>query len=213
MLRGLERILAAQGVEVRAKKVEQTNGSAAKLRVPFATVYVLDVESPWKTGELVNEIRQQHRQARFIAIAEAFRDATAFPLLRLGVKGLVVHQQLDETLPSAVAAVAAGGYWVPRPLLSRFVDSVVEKTASIPVAVKGLSRRQKDVMTCVVENLSNKEIASKLNITERTVKFHVSTLLEKFKVRRRADLILAAYQNSTNFASPHLPEAKIHDIN
>jgi DNA-binding NarL/FixJ family response regulator len=45
-----------------------------------------------------------------------------------------------------------------------------------------------------LENLANKEIASRFNISERTVKFHVSNLLSKFGVRRRADLILLCYQ-------------------
>jgi Bacterial regulatory proteins, luxR family len=43
-------------------------------------------------------------------------------------------------------------------------------------------------------NLVNKEIGSRLNISERTVKFHVSNILSKFGVRRRADLILLCYQ-------------------
>lgn len=49
----------------------------------------------------------------------------------------------------------------------------------------------------MLENLSNKEIACKLNISERTVKFRVSNLLAKFGVRRRADLILLCYQRPT----------------
>src|SRR5205814_9232961 len=64
----------------------------------------------------------------------------------------------------------------------------------------------------LLENLSNKEIASKLNIAERTVKFHVSNLLSKFGVRRRADLILLTFQRrlkvrdrkSTRLNSSHL---------
>jgi DNA-binding CsgD family transcriptional regulator len=51
----------------------------------------------------------------------------------------------------------------------------------------------KDV-TLRMMNLANKEIGNKLNISERTVKFHVSNLLNKFGVRRRADLILLCYQ-------------------
>ena len=53
-----------------------------------------------------------------------------------------------------------------------------------------LSRRQREVLTNVALNLSNKEIAAKLNISVRTIKFHVSTLLEKFDVRGRVDLML-----------------------
>jgi DNA-binding CsgD family transcriptional regulator len=59
------------------------------------------------------------------------------------------------------------------------------KTAGFP-----LSRRQREVLTSIAQNLSNKEIAAKLNISVRTIKFHVSMLLEKFDVRGRVDLML-----------------------
>jgi DNA-binding CsgD family transcriptional regulator len=50
------------------------------------------------------------------------------------------------------------------------------------------------VLNGLLENLANKEVADRLHISERTVKFHVSNLLAKFGVRRRADLILLCYQ-------------------
>jgi len=53
----------------------------------------------------------------------------------------------------------------------------------------GLSRREKEVLNGVLENLANKEIACRLSISERTVKFHVSSLFAKFKVRSRIELI------------------------
>ena len=55
-----------------------------------------------------------------------------------------------------------------------------------------LSLRQDQVLAGITQNLSNKEIAAKLNISERTVKFHVSALLQKFDVRGRVDLMLEA---------------------
>jgi DNA-binding CsgD family transcriptional regulator len=55
-----------------------------------------------------------------------------------------------------------------------------------------LSRRQREVLANIAQNLSNKEIAAKLNVSVRTIKFHVSTLLEKFDVRGRVDLMLEA---------------------
>ena len=51
-----------------------------------------------------------------------------------------------------------------------------------------------EVLAGLLENLANKEVADRLHISERTVKFHVSNLLAKFGVRRRADLILLCYQ-------------------
>jgi DNA-binding NarL/FixJ family response regulator len=55
-----------------------------------------------------------------------------------------------------------------------------------------LSRRQEEVLAGIIQNLTNKEIAAKLNLSERTVKFHVSALLIKFDVRGRIDLMLKA---------------------
>ena len=67
-------------------------------------------------------------------------------------------------------------------------------------AAADLSRREQEVLSSLLENMANKEIGNKLNISERTVKFHVSNLLNKFGVRRRADLILLCYQKRS--ASP-----------
>ncbi len=92
--------------------------------------------------------------------------------------------------------VANGGYWVPRTLLSRFVDCILNESAGRKTISNdvNLSRRERDVIACLLDNLSNKEIASKLHISERTAKFHVSNLLTKYGVGRRADLILLWYQ-------------------
>jgi len=57
-----------------------------------------------------------------------------------------------------------------------------------------LSRREQEVLNLLLDNLANKELAERLHISERTVKFHVSNILAKFGVRRRADLILLCYQ-------------------
>ena len=63
-----------------------------------------------------------------------------------------------------------------------------------------LSPRQKEVLHSVLSNRANKEIASKLNITVRTVKFHISTLLSKFGVETRSELA----RRAAGFARPEL---------
>lgn len=74
-----------------------------------------------------------------------------------------------------------------------------------------LSVRQDQVLAGITQNLSNKEIAAKLNISERTVKFHVSTLLQKFDVRGRVDLMLEA-ANILPHEAVHPREEKIWHI-
>jgi DNA-binding NarL/FixJ family response regulator len=82
-------------------------------------------------------------------------------------------------------------------VLSRFVDSILTGAQGRRLrneAPTDLSRREQEVLNGLLENLANKEVADRLHISERTVKFHVSNLLAKFGVRRRADLILLCYQ-------------------
>jgi len=150
---------------------------------------------PVGAGRVVALVMAAVPSARALVLADAVEDTLAFRLLRLGVKGLVPYERSDEQLFPALQAVARGGFWVPRELLSRFVDSLLQTGAARhTLHPAGLSSRENDVLDCLLANLSNKEIASRLGISERTVKFHVSNLLGKFGVQRRADLILQAYQ-------------------
>jgi DNA-binding CsgD family transcriptional regulator len=75
-------------------------------------------------------------------------------------------------------------------LIARLVaraEELLEEGRSVACPTS-LSARQREVLHAVMCNRANKEIASKLNITVRTVKFHISTLLSKFGVESRADL-------------------------
>jgi DNA-binding CsgD family transcriptional regulator len=71
-------------------------------------------------------------------------------------------------------------------------NKLIRSCAGYKIAGVPLSRRQQEVLTAISQNLSNKEIAAKLNVSVRTIKFHVSTLLEKFEVRGRVDLMIEA---------------------
>ena len=65
-----------------------------------------------------------------------------------------------------------------------------------------LTRREEEVLDGILRSLANKEIASELNLSERTVKFHVSSLLAKFKVRGRLELMREASRHSLNSIQP-----------
>jgi DNA-binding NarL/FixJ family response regulator len=171
------------------------------LSLPRAQLYVIDAHAPRQATEvLVAGIRNRYPMSRQLVVAEKLTESGAFALLRLGAKGLLTYSEAREQLPRALESVAGGGFWVPRKLLSRFVDSVLgsirgHRMVSGPA---DLSRREREVLDLLLENLANKEIANKLHISERTVKFHVSSLLSKFSVRRRTDLILLCFQTRSS---------------
>jgi DNA-binding NarL/FixJ family response regulator len=169
-----------------------------RLPIPKALLYVVDAHaSEPATAALITNVFERAPGARVLVVGEKFSSSESYSLLRHGAKGLLTYAEAREQLPRALPQVASGGFWVPRATLSEFVDSILSNTHNRRLKVDSaadLSRREREVLDALLENLANKEIASRLNISERTVKFHVSNLLTKFGVRRRADLILLCFQ-------------------
>jgi DNA-binding NarL/FixJ family response regulator len=170
-----------------------------RLSVPKASVYLVEAHPQLPVTEaVVSGIHARQPTGRVLVLAEGFSDPSAFALLRLGAKGLVNYAEVTRTLAQALQTVVEGGLWVGRALLSRFVDSAL---CTVPLRVyatgfEGLTRRERQVLEAVLDNLSNKEIARRLHMSERTAKFHVSNLLVKHGVRRRADLLFCALKNA-----------------
>lgn len=85
-------------------------------------------------------------------------------------------------------------------------EKLLEAGRSVPAPVE-LSRREEEVLSGLMRSMANKEIAAALHLSERTVKFHVSSLLAKFRVRGRMELVreaTRAYLPASNAAAPEL---------
>ena len=168
------------------------------LEVPRASVYVIDGYAQRQaTAALLGNIHDHNSAAGLLVVGDNLKEADSYTLLRLGIKGILNYTEAREQLPRALALVASGGFWVPRQVLSRFVDFILDTAQRRQTrrnSSSELSRREQEVLVGLREKLANKEVADRLHISERTVKFHVSNLFAKFGVRCRADLILLCYQ-------------------
>jgi DNA-binding NarL/FixJ family response regulator len=190
------KILANLSYRVKAKNVDsRLTTDFHRLAIPKCPLYVVDACVPTVAAILVSEIMDRHPASKVVAISEGFDESNAFPLLRLGTKGLLTYSEAPMELGAALEALVEGSYSVPHVLLSHFVESILPSSRNRTMISNsiGLSRREREVLQAVLDNLSNKEIAGQLNISERTAKFHVSNLLAKFGVQRRADLILMSF--------------------
>ena len=193
------RLLEGSGFQITSKQLDSMLAPDLRnLDIPRAAVYVIDAHAARQaTGALLTNILERYATARLLVVGDKLKEADSYSLLRQGAKGILTYAEAREQLPLALPQVAAGGIWVPRPVLSRFVDSILSSTQGRRLRMDSpteLSRREQEVLASLLENLANKEVADRLHISERTVKFHVSNLLAKFGVRRRADLILLCYQ-------------------
>jgi DNA-binding CsgD family transcriptional regulator len=90
--------------------------------------------------------------------------------------------------------------------LNEKAEKLLEAGHSVNSPVK-LTRREEEVLEGVMKSLANKEIAATLNLSERTVKFHVSSLLAKFRVRGRMELVREASRNSIGAMPLPMPVA------
>ena len=110
-------------------------------------------------------------------------DAEGVELLQKGYAGCVHPNDSRQQLRQALETVARGEIWAKRNILANTVRSLT--------ALR-LTKREEEVLALLKQRLSNRAIAQKLGISERTVKTHVSNLLAKFGVDSRVDLILRA---------------------
>jgi DNA-binding NarL/FixJ family response regulator len=194
------RLLANSGFQLCSKQLESMLAHHLRnFEVPRAAVYVIDAHAARQaTGALLGNILDRYEDARLLVVGDNLKEAECFALLRQGVKGILNYGESLEQLPRALPMVAAGGFWVQRNVLSSFVDTILSSSQGRRLRTNSpaeLSRREQEVLNGLLENLANKELADRLHISVRTVKFHVSNLLAKFGVGRRADLILLCYQN------------------
>ena len=194
-----ERVVSDAGLRLVARRLEANRiPDFENVAVPRASAYVVEAHPQLPVTEaVVTGIHARQPAARILVLGERFADQTAFSLLRLGIKGMLTYAETARALLSALQTVTTGGLWVGRALLSRFVDSAL---CTVPLRVyatgfEGLTRRERQVLEAVLDNLSNKEIARRLHMSERTAKFHVSNLLVKHGVRRRADLLFCALRS------------------
>lgn len=205
VLAEVQRVLSEESFELLPVRIEPSVSSSLRGLLPRETLlHVIEDDALGsQTAALVTDVLAVNPSARLIVMGEEFSEATAFPLLRLGTKGIVTYTEVRERLPRVLGEVNAGGFWVPRTLLSRFVDSTrAESPPRRPAARSpALTPREREVLEDLLQNLSNKEIARKRHISSRTAKFHVSNVLAKHGVKRRADLLLLSFPERSSSPS------------
>jgi DNA-binding NarL/FixJ family response regulator len=202
---GFRHLLSESGFQIVARQLELMLAPDLRyLEVPRASVYVIDAYAQRQaTAALVGNIHDHNSGAGLLVVGDNLKETDSYTLLCQGMKGILNYAEAREQLPRALARVASGGFWVPRKLLSRFVDFILNTAQGRRMRrdpASELSRREEEVLAALLEDLANKEVADRLHISERTVKFHVANLFTKFGVRRRADLILLCCQRRATVA-------------
>ncbi len=134
---------------------------------------------------------------RVVVLSNAPNDGQAQRLLFAGARGYCHAQAMPEQLRDVATVVGSGNYWVPPSLVEKLVLTAVQLgLPTVPKPVDGLAaltERELEVAQHIGRGASNREIAEALDITERTVKSHLTTIFEKLDIRDRVQLALIVH--------------------
>ncbi len=190
VLRGLSALIEADpGFRVVATAADGELALEA-IRATMPDVAILDLNMPQRSGlEVLRELRRLELPTRIVVLAAAATDAEIYDILDAGAAGLVFKEAATDQLLDCLRAVAAGQQWLP-----------VERTAgaaSREAARRGkwrrlsprLTSREAEIVRLVIDGVSNKTLAFRLEVSEGTTKVHLHNIFRKLEVGSRSELV------------------------
>jgi NarL family two-component system response regulator YdfI len=127
--------------------------------------------------------------APIVLITDQLSRADLRRLLQSGVRAVLGRETAQHEILAAVEAVSAGLTALAPEQMDLLLPSAPENDESEPWLHEALTARESEVLTMLAEGTSNKEIAARLNISEHTVKFHVSSILAKLGATTRTEAV------------------------
>jgi DNA-binding NarL/FixJ family response regulator len=162
-------------------------------------ILLLDVAMPHGNGmQVLQQIAAASKATRIIMVTGAVEEYELRQALRLGARGFVLKESGAEQLLESIRVVHGGEYFVGRECMADLVSAVRNRGVVIEGKVPprkadfGLTTRERQIVSAVVNAYQNKEIAEKFAISEKTVKHHLTNIFNKVGVSNRLELALFA---------------------
>jgi DNA-binding NarL/FixJ family response regulator len=158
----------------------------AMYRALRPNVMLLDLRLPGTSGfEVLTRVRREFADARVVVLSNYQGSEDVYRAVRSGAAGYLTKDASGQELIDAIITVHRDLRYLPRTAL----DRLAERTS-----VTDLTPRETEVLTCITQGRSNREIAEHLHISEKTVRIHVSAVLEKMGARDRTQATIFALQ-------------------
>jgi DNA-binding NarL/FixJ family response regulator len=154
-------------------------------------IIVMDISMPGMNGLVATRtLKKAQPNVTIVALTRHDDDAYLNELLRAGASGYILKQSAPVQLLQAIRAVAAGGVYLDPAMTSRVADGLLARRAETSIQPQApISERESEVLRLTAVGHSNKEIASQLTISVKTVEVHKANAMRKLGLTGRVDII------------------------
>jgi DNA-binding NarL/FixJ family response regulator len=153
-------------------------------------VVVLDISMPGMNGlAAARALRRKLPAVAIVTLTRHAEDAYVQELLRAGVAGYVLKQSAPAELLQAIRAAAAGGQYLDSALTARVTARAIGPSHKVPGPVAALSERESDVLRLIACGYSNKEIATELSLSVKTIEAHKANGMRKLGLTSRIGIV------------------------
>jgi DNA-binding NarL/FixJ family response regulator len=157
-------------------------------------VILLDLEMPGMDGlQVIKQLRQIQPAVKIVVFTAFDTDERILSALQAGAKGYLLKGAPRSELFNAIRVVHQGGSLLQPVVASRLLNQLAGQGAAAEPTAE-LTSREHDVLRLLAQGRQNKEIAAELFITERTVKFHITSILAKLDASNRTEAVTIALQ-------------------
>ena len=191
--KGLQALLSAEkyGIEVVGGAKDGIEAvELARTYVP--DVILLDLVMPRMGGlEAIKEIKSQQPKARILVLTSFADDENVIEAIRAGAYGFLLKDTSPDELVDTIRSVYADKLTLPQELTHILLKGQAsgEEKPSLP---DNLTEREVDVLRCIAQGMSNKQVAVQLSISTTTVRSHVSSMMRKLDLENRTQLAIYA---------------------
>jgi DNA-binding NarL/FixJ family response regulator len=191
---GLKRIVSSvDGMEVTG---EAGNGTEVMQRVRELAfdVLVLDLSMPGRSGmELIKLIRTEKPQLRILVLSMHQELQYAVRAIKNGASGYLTKESAPGQLEQAIRKVASGGAFISAEVAEQLALGAMPGSQVVPH--ESLSNREFEVLQLLVADVSMTDIATRLNLSVKTVSTHKSNLMQKMGLQNQNELIRYALKH------------------
>lgn len=184
--KGIELILSVESDMEMAAEAGDGKEAVEKFQECHPDVVLMDLRMPKLDGiETARALRQLDPEARIIALTSYHGDQDIFRALEAGIRGYLLKEMANEEVGNAIRIVHSGRRSLPPEVAERLGEHF-PKVALTP--------REVEVLSLVARGMSNKAIASKLDIATGTIKMHLQNILKKLGISDRTQAVTTAIE-------------------